>query len=295
MSWRDAIAKTIAEGIRAYHGSPYDFNKFDLSKIGTGEGGNAYGRGLYFAGNEATAKYYRDALTQDKSRALVGDPSLTIPRWVANGIESGTPVDNYIKDFQGRIAEHHRLLADPETPQPWNVQSNIPGLENIVTALERVKAGEQLAPSGRMYEVNINADPNSFLDWHKPLSKQPQALQDWATAQPARITGNDMLSGQLSEPTGESIYRRLGYPEDASSQLLEAGVPGVKYLDAGSRMVRNPIPGGYYDTHPGTSNYVVFNPDIVDILKKYALPGAVGAGATMGELADQNQYSGPQP
>jgi hypothetical protein len=49
--------------IKAYHGSPHDFNAFDLSKIGTGEGAQAYGHGLYFAENEGTAKSYRDALS----------------------------------------------------------------------------------------------------------------------------------------------------------------------------------------------------------------------------------------
>ena len=33
-------------GIKAYHGSPYDFERFDPAKIGTGEGAQAYGHGL---------------------------------------------------------------------------------------------------------------------------------------------------------------------------------------------------------------------------------------------------------
>ena len=49
------------QGIRAYHGSPYDFDKFDISKIGTGEGAQAYGHGLYFAGNPGTAGSYKHA------------------------------------------------------------------------------------------------------------------------------------------------------------------------------------------------------------------------------------------
>ena len=43
-------------GIKAYHGSPHDFDRFDLSKIGTGEGAQAYGHGLYFAENEGVAE-----------------------------------------------------------------------------------------------------------------------------------------------------------------------------------------------------------------------------------------------
>ena len=48
---------TPAKGIRAYHGSPYDFEKFDISKIGTGEGAQAYGHGLYFAENPRSEDY----------------------------------------------------------------------------------------------------------------------------------------------------------------------------------------------------------------------------------------------
>lgn len=33
----------------AWHGTPHDFDEFKLNKIGTGEGAQAYGWGLYFA------------------------------------------------------------------------------------------------------------------------------------------------------------------------------------------------------------------------------------------------------
>jgi hypothetical protein len=39
----------LPDAITTYHGSPHDFDEFDMSKIGTGEGAQAYGRGLYFA------------------------------------------------------------------------------------------------------------------------------------------------------------------------------------------------------------------------------------------------------
>ena len=49
----------------ADHGSPHSFDKFDMSKIGTGEGAQAYGHGLYFADNEGVAKSYRENLAED--------------------------------------------------------------------------------------------------------------------------------------------------------------------------------------------------------------------------------------
>lgn len=53
-------------GFKAYHGTPYRFEEFDLEKIGTGEGAQAYGYGLYFAGEPDVARGYRQTLARDK-------------------------------------------------------------------------------------------------------------------------------------------------------------------------------------------------------------------------------------
>ena len=63
MSWRDKIAAVLAgkvggptpSGIHVYHSSPHDFDKFDLAKIGTGEGAQMYGHGIYAAENPAVS------------------------------------------------------------------------------------------------------------------------------------------------------------------------------------------------------------------------------------------------
>lgn len=64
----DAVAKFRAPtekkpGIIAFHGSGADFDEFKLEKIGTGEGAQAYGYGLYFTDSESIAKFYRDTVT----------------------------------------------------------------------------------------------------------------------------------------------------------------------------------------------------------------------------------------
>ena len=60
-------------------------------------------------------------------------------------------------------------------------------------------------------------------------------------------------------------------PETAT-QTFQAGIPGIRYLDQGSR-------GG---AGQGTSNYVVFDPKIIDILRKYAVPGLITGGGAAG-------------
>jgi hypothetical protein len=68
------IIRRIAGGnaIRAYHGSPHDFDMFDSKHIGSGEGNAAQGHGLYFAGREKTAQYYRDFLSPPRDKVAGG-------------------------------------------------------------------------------------------------------------------------------------------------------------------------------------------------------------------------------
>lgn len=46
----------------AWHGSPYDFDEFDLGAIGSGEGNQVHGWGLYFAKNKKVSVAYKDVL-----------------------------------------------------------------------------------------------------------------------------------------------------------------------------------------------------------------------------------------
>ena len=48
----------------AWHGSPHDFDEFDLGAIGSGEGNQAHGWGLYFAKNKKVSKLYKEVLSK---------------------------------------------------------------------------------------------------------------------------------------------------------------------------------------------------------------------------------------
>lgn len=86
------VAKAAGEAvlgsgpIRAYHGSPHDFpalpgapnGKFDFSKMGSGEGAQAYSWGGYLAEREGTARSYRDALSPPASITIAGRDPLAL-------------------------------------------------------------------------------------------------------------------------------------------------------------------------------------------------------------------------
>lgn len=66
-------AAPLAEGEQldqaVFHGTPHSFDRFDLSKIGTGEGNQSYGWGVYFADERKVAESY----TQDAGQILNAD------------------------------------------------------------------------------------------------------------------------------------------------------------------------------------------------------------------------------
>ena len=167
--------KEAAKGIRAYHGSPHDFDRFSLDAIGTGEGAQAYGHGLYFADNEGVARSYRNALSSpdnygiyvnapDASRSL-----LSAYREAADELDGGLGLSQ--KNFEAAILNKLRN-PPPDAPDFWREQ-----LEIAADELEAGKFKAVPKNPGSMYEVNIKADPETFLDWDKPLSEQPQKVR----------------------------------------------------------------------------------------------------------------------
>lgn len=53
-------APNVTNAITAYHGSPHSFDKFSMDKIGTGEGAQDLGRGMYFYDDEGAARLYQN-------------------------------------------------------------------------------------------------------------------------------------------------------------------------------------------------------------------------------------------
>jgi len=139
-------------------------------------------------------------------------------------------------------------------------------------ALDAQNAAQYGRQRGHMYEVEIGYPEQALLDWDTSLRQQPEAVQ--AYARRAGIDADGSLDGRWG---GEQLWWRrrnsLG-PQDAARELLEAGIPGIRYYDAGSRR-----------RGAGTSNYVMFpgTEDRIRILRQYGLlPPLVGAGM-MGE------------
>ena len=282
---------TDKKGITAYHGSPHDFDRFDMSKIGTGEGAQAYGHGLYFAESEGVAKSYRDVLAGANNRFLDSGKGRSIV--IENPIGDGWQARMYQGEpgFKNRIDLPTRALDDKffstfdealaharkqgyishENPALtyWTDGYHKPIDNAGIRDIEDLTGAQIVARDpGRMYEVRIDADPNDFLDWDKPLAEQSETVRKSL----ANVNIKPEMTGGWR--TGDEVYALAGnaVPDapDAvrqaavSAKLREAGIPGIKYLDAGSRTAGE-----------GSRNYVLFRDDIIQIVRKYGMAAAV--------------------
>jgi transposase-like protein len=129
---------------------------------------------------------------------------------------------------------------------------------DLYSAIDRyASAKPDVASTGRVYKVDLPDEHiGKMLDWDKPLSQQPESVR--------KAIGKIVDRNIDQEPgwaklTGEQALRavveRAGRKGDGEKLLRDAGIPGIRYLDQGSRQ------GG-----KGTSNYVVFDDSIPRIL-----------------------------
>ena len=118
-----------------------------------------------------------------------------------------------------------------------------------------------------MYEVSINANPEDFLDWDKPLSQQSAKVQ-----QALRDARRYIIEDGTGTGGGWTPWKSPG----ASEKLREAGIPGIRYLDQGSRTAGE-----------GSRNYVVFDDALIDILRKYSNAPDPNTAAILAILAAQ--------
>jgi hypothetical protein len=250
-----------------YHGSPHRFpptatnplGEFDASKIGTGEGAQAYGHGLYLAESPAVAKEYQKNLSReyliDGKPYSGSDPDI---KQVLDAIALG-----------GQRAEDWIRLSPAEAMSP-----------ELVKAAEFAKTliGKKVQPggtAGSLYKVDLPDNAIAkMLDFDKPLSEQSkevQAAMDKAfqlhLGRIPQVNKDTFTGAQAYEMLTGGASGMQGYENIAaqgSKALRQAGIPGIKYLDQGSR-----------GTGKGTSNFVIFPGEekSLTILERNGQPG----------------------
>lgn len=293
----DPLGAKVRNLIRAFHGSPlpYHFDRFDSTKIGTGEGAQSFAFGHYSAQRQPVADDYRRKLS---ARKLSEDFLDKLPEDadaddVLNELAYAANGNNSFDQRQQRFlhALHNNDWLGFEYPSQGINQAMRPGgLRGYDVDDGLVDARKNL---GTGYELEIQVPENSLLDWDAPLVGQRDNLQkvwnamrdQWSRENaaavraglrsPVPVNAEDMLTDMQRNPvyTGQSLWHTAASSfgkRTAADLLHDAGIPGVRYLDQGSRSAGE-----------GTRNYVIFPgaEDQIRILRKYGLLAPVAAGA----------------
>jgi hypothetical protein len=227
-------------GAIVYHGSPHRFDKFDSSKIGTGEGAQVYGNGMYFSESPDVARFYANALTDANAGGRVRtDVTSLVPRNMGNSVQDVLDAKyRELARFEKMAAEGHKYAAG------W-----IDGVKKQIA---------DISAKANVYRVDLPDEAIArMIDYDKPISEQSQAIRQLALrhAKPLKKLVQSQRSNRLNvgkapesiyDLSGGELLREIGRGS-AETALQSIGIPGVRYLDGGSRGAGS-----------GTSNYVVF-------------------------------------
>lgn len=245
---------TLLETPEAYHGTPYDIDRFSTDKIGTGEGAQVYGWGLYFASSDDVALWYRDKLTdfdeemRTDAKAVNFNGKIIPTSTPSNKL---SPIERAALDYFYSGNDLHTAITDLK----HSLQYMKPNGEAYKMDLETLQAledgkesgvffGKVKPARGNFYKVNIIPTDEKFLLWDVSLSQQTPYVKQCLAKMGVELTNE--IAG------GAAFYKRmavkLGSAKAASLELLKHGIHGNRYLDGSSRR-----------RGEGSYNYVVFD------------------------------------
>jgi len=242
-----------------YHGTPHRFpateanplGEFDASKIGTGEGAQAYGHGIYYAESPDIAKHYQTQLGKFYDQMQTPEGAMSLEEAVTKYHPDGKIAAKVLSTF--------RTKTDVDT---FNKVINDEILPEIRAKYPQSEWGKFAPQQGTLYKADLPDEMiDRMLDWDKPLSEQPAAVREslrkLGKEHPLMFGPPDKLwkfRDAINDPnlTGAQIHKQFedlfGSQKVSGALMRQAGIPGIRYLDAGSRGQ-----GG-----SGTRNFVVF-------------------------------------
>ena len=256
-----ALPLVAGIGKTAYHGSPHFFNKFDIEKLGAGEGNQVYGVGAgYTAEARPVAEGYRkrlssigDPYTYEYAGQTFFDPQMYQGKMPADPTSHAVRLAYHQNPSVARqIAKEG--LADAKAGKPYALEMGGEDYySKMLDVAKGLKKSDIKAQQGFLYKGDIPDEIiPKMLDWDNPVPDEvrgalsQKAMEQWGSG----VTGT----------SGEKLYKEIAKNFewagsknpmlDASNWLQEQGMTGIKYFDAGSRKKAE-----------GTQNFIPFSPE----------------------------------
>ena len=238
--------------IAAWHTSPYKYDRVDLSKVGTGEGATVYGWGFYLAENPEVSgdggayqlQFQRDFESGKRPRVTIDGRAVSAANLTdfVDTLSSRT-YNTLVEYFTMKNGGSMKRYVDRVGRQDWDA-----------AFAEGVILNEP-----QIYRIEVDVESDQLLDWDNPVSEEvarkiyditqgrvsPAPFQTSADGEPIFVQGRRLSGREVYELVGVSLDKRTpaqvairGREEQkriASEALLAAGIPGIRYLDQGSR------------------------------------------------------------
>ena len=222
---------------RVYHGSGADFDRFDHSHIGEGEGNQAFGWGTYVTNSKDIGFYYATRIDNDPSK-----------RSNLFQHSNGTRFKKKYPTLESFLQDTKRMAINGKVAEQ----------EKIDYYHKMMKLAE---PYHNLYAVEIPEDNGkNYLDWDSRVGARVLSKVNRQLEKQGKRPINPELSKRYKFLDGNDLYRALSIrmPNDdatfnddkaASEFLYSLGFVGIKY-----KAGRN-----FGNAKEGDTNYVIFN------------------------------------
>lgn len=255
---KDIVEKLTRESLTLYHGSPHKFDKFSTEHMGTGEGAQAFGWGLYFTELQDIAQHYA-SINPDIFNADMAYITKYISGYNYSSVDirrvSSMPIperNNLINQaYEREIATIKRMCGGSDRMAQIVYKHS----EAEEIKLETERRDKYLNISNiqqrNMYQVTVHKgktpDQYTWLEWDRVVppnmlakirsyistskeSDYENVDSSYQIRQYMRVMDDPNYSPQTK--TGEKLYRDLSSylgEKGASMLLLRCGIDGVKY------------------------------------------------------------------
>ena len=276
-----------ARAMVAYHGSPHDFDMFSTDAMGTGEGNQAYGWGLYFTDTIGVAEHYRLQSSNDISvngfrhtangKYDIGKTNAEerAVLFASTAIRTGEDLAGKANWVRGRARE---VESNPNSLTVFQKEAGWGEVQILRDAADFLEewSEKRVEIFGRMFEVDL-PEADEYILWDERMSAQPkvkEAIGAWMDSErEAGFRPESTIAKTIEaleklikeDAAGADIigaWQRNMDKRSVSMALKENGIKGTKYLDRNSRGRTAGTP---------TYNYVIYDDKDVAVREKYSL------------------------
>lgn len=247
----------------AWHGSPHDFDEFDLGAIGTGEGNQAHGWGLYFAKNREVAQAYKDVLGIDSVEIISGDTKYRLNddiEWYDNKTKLTIDAENPLSMALTTLSEEGESTKAIKNLTDFIKSKKDNKSDYVVAQVKRAEQAIQILKDNHfdthqwntMFEVDI-PENEYLLNEQENIEKQSPIVKKAVSKISNELNSSVLNNSNLS---GKEFYRllskELGGDKSASRKLSDFGVKGITYKGEQDGIC-----------------YVVFDDKAIKVIEKY--------------------------